>query len=1351
MTLITIRERSAEGEGFHASLAFDNGPEFSAFVRDPFSPEEESRLEWYFEEHLRFPFADRVRAREAAESVQEYGEILFEQVFADRDAYAEYRDAVSQGIESVRVEVAGSPEFQRLHWEALKDPRLPRPLTLDAPMSRKNLRPTPVSAQSRPSPTLNVLVVTARPGGGRDVGYRTISRPLVEALRRAGLPVHVEILRPGTYQALSNHLQDVRSRHGAGFYHAIHLDVHGAVLTHDELQGGAETSRFLYRGRYGRGDLTHYAGYRAFLFLEGNRDGEADPVEAGELSALFTTHQIAVTILNACQSGKQVGAAETSLGARLMEAGVQRVLAMGYSVTVSAAEILVGELYARLFNGDELPEAIRRARLELHSYKERRAYFNQHIELEDWLLPVVYENRPQPLRIRPFSAGEAAAWYEREARKYEPPPTPYGFVGRDLDVLYIEKLLLTNRNVLLVRGMGGAGKTTLLGHLGAWWQTTRFVEHVFYFGWDKRAWTRAQIIREVAKHLYSPAEFHSRFETQSLDVQQKMLAATLRAERHVLILDNLESVTGAHMAVDNRLSPEEREALRRFLADLLGGRTLVLLGSRVDEEWLRPGTFEDNTYELPGLDPEAASLLAEKVLERHGATRFREDEGFRRLTKVLDGYPLAVSVVLANLSSQTPAEVLEALLRGGVDLHTGDGQSRTEDILLCIDYSHRNLSPDASEMLLCLAPFSLVFSKLLSRDYIALLREEPTLAHLPFDRWDELLEEAARWGLITLESSGIVYHLQPIFPYFLRMRLAEPSRASAREAIERCFLEFYNIVGRCGAQWLTSGKPEERTAGKVMLSLEYENLTAALTRALEAHASIIAPYAALTAFFNEEHRYSAGLELSRAVLAGLERYNANRLEGEAGYEMFAVLDDMASKQLMLKDYASARELYERVLALIPAVVAGDERERTHSELRVHHQLGRVAEQEGRFEDAKRSYRRAIELGHKVDGNNYDAAVHHHHLGVVAKREGKWAEARGHYENALRMAILHENLRIQAGIHLELGNVARETHGWNEARDRYQRAAEIYAQCRDDLALAGAYQGLGNVAQEEGEWDVARDVYLKSLEIRIEYDDRPGQGDIYHNLGMIACEQGELEESEQYLRKALEIADEVDDEPGMAKTYHQLGTVAAACTRWAEAESMYRASLQILEKFNDAHGRAGVHHELGLLVGAQEQWDEATRQHLLALAIYADSGDRLRQASMHQHLGIVAWMQENWILAEQHLRTAILMFSELDYSHAESIANHHLALLYENQERWEESIFHFRAHLEFVTRVEDRESGWPSLRGLARVWRATGLDNIPQILCEVLGGSPEESLTLLGLLSDEQSDFSPPARVQQGLD
>ncbi len=157
------------------------------------------------------------------------------------------------------------------------------------------------------------------------------------------------------------------------------------------------------------------------------------------------TFPLMITILNACQSGKQMGASETSLGSRLMQAGVQLVLAMGYSVTVSAAELLMKTLYQHLFAGNDLSVAIRHARTELYNNKERKAFFDQIIDLEDWLLPVLYQNHAQHLTVRDFTAEEAEIYYRRQSTRYMPPQPSYGFVGRDLDILHIEKRLLIER------------------------------------------------------------------------------------------------------------------------------------------------------------------------------------------------------------------------------------------------------------------------------------------------------------------------------------------------------------------------------------------------------------------------------------------------------------------------------------------------------------------------------------------------------------------------------------------------------------------------------------------------------------------------------------------------------------------------------------------------------------------------------------------------------------------------------------------------------------------------------------------------------------------------------------------
>src|SRR5437588_593424 len=233
---------------------------------------------------------DKKGAQKAAASIATYGEMLFNAVFKDPDVYSEYRDMLRAGLSGVQIEIEGTPKFHALHWEAFKDPKFPQPLALQATMVRKNRQKQNLPLSVRPSPIINLLIVVARPSGKRDVGYRTISRPLVESLGSANLRVQVEILRPGTYRALENHLREVTAKHGEGYYHVIHFDVHGAVLTYEEyqqIQKEPTNNPYQYKP-YARKAIAPYEGVKAFLAFEPEADEEdkekqSDLVEASDL------------------------------------------------------------------------------------------------------------------------------------------------------------------------------------------------------------------------------------------------------------------------------------------------------------------------------------------------------------------------------------------------------------------------------------------------------------------------------------------------------------------------------------------------------------------------------------------------------------------------------------------------------------------------------------------------------------------------------------------------------------------------------------------------------------------------------------------------------------------------------------------------------------------------------------------------------------------------------------------------------------------------------------------------------------------------------------------------------------
>src|SRR5437588_9210981 len=112
MTLIRIQECSEQAGIFHAKVSFNQGPEYDITIRDPFSKEEEERLEWYFEDHLKFPFTDEVKAQQAAVSITMYGERLFGQIFAaDPQILLAYKTVAQDGLDTLQIEIVGQPSF----------------------------------------------------------------------------------------------------------------------------------------------------------------------------------------------------------------------------------------------------------------------------------------------------------------------------------------------------------------------------------------------------------------------------------------------------------------------------------------------------------------------------------------------------------------------------------------------------------------------------------------------------------------------------------------------------------------------------------------------------------------------------------------------------------------------------------------------------------------------------------------------------------------------------------------------------------------------------------------------------------------------------------------------------------------------------------------------------------------------------------------------------------------------------------------------------------------------------------------------------------------------------------------
>jgi tetratricopeptide (TPR) repeat protein len=1134
---IFIEEHPHEGKNFRATVRFGEhgSPYPPLFVENPTSVEQERELEWYFEEWLNFPFTDKARADHAADCIRVYGESLFAQVFrSDPDIYMEYQTAIRSG--DVMLQVIGSPEFHALHWEALNDPNQLHPLAVDQPVVRKNRQSVANAATLSDAPELRVLLVTARPSGRRDVGYRTISRPLIEALETGKLRATIDIVRPGSFKALLEHLETTKLDHGGGYYHMLHLDLHGAVLTYDEYQKVAcqapASSAHLFKG-YGTSEVEPYTDEKAFLMFEEEelQDGNGGfLVSAEDIADQLRMHQIPIVALNACQSGKQVGnsATETSLGSRLLASGAQLVIAMGYSVTVSAARIFMTRFYRELLDGREPATAIRAARLELHRDKARRAAYNKEIVLEDWMLPVIYQNTPVQFRFSAAAPGAASA-----VMRYSKPATAYGFVGRDLDVLEIERRLLLRGNLLLVQGMGGAGKSTLLHHLGWWWQKTRFVEQVFYFGYDLKAWRLPEIIAKIGEQLGLPQS--GRMQDDRYEV-----ARALKHTRHLLMLDNMESITGERLSIPNTLSEAERQELKGFLLELQVGKTLMLLGSRGDEAWLHPNPLSRHRiYDLPGLDKEASSQLADKILRQIGAPNYPDQrahrDAFRRLMRLLGGYPLAMEVVLSNLARSTPAEMLVRLEAADIDL---DNQSatagKTDSIIKCIDYSHSNLSESAQQLLLTLAPFTGVVNKKFLDNYSERLLAQPALAGLPCDKWEEVLREAEKMGLLKPhEDEGLAefgyLSLQPVFPFFLKSRLNDPAQAERKEAIETAFREHYEGIGDYFGTLFYSKEAEPQQAGVALISVEYENLYTALQIALRQQKSIESMFCQISNYLDKVQQQEQGLELGKHVLRALKGYSIELLQGQIALDMVSVIvDEIGTRALALRDYQVAEQAYSMALKL-----CGD-------------------------------------LTIMLPENKAIIAIIFHQLGIVAQRLREWKDAEGYYKKGLDLFIELKDFCQQGFSLAQLGSLALQQRMFEEAKDYYKKALVIFVDLKAYFDQAGVFHQMGIIAQEQGELDDAKKYYNKSKGICEDYREHYEKAKPLHGLGNVALLQGKLQDAKRFFKEALIIEIEYKDRHAQAATLGQLGMLSEKQQQWDEAQAYALEAAAIFFEFNDQY-------------------------------------------------------------------------------------------------------------------------------------------------------------------------------------
>jgi hypothetical protein len=575
-------------------------------------------LRWYLEHFLDYPFHPEIdHAERILNALKTWGVQVFNVLFDRR--YAANWLAVSTILQIH----SDDPHILSWPWEALVDPNanyLANELRIER---RLNKLRDPEPLATLPTDCVNILLVVARPYRG-DVRYRSIARPLVELIQSRGLPARVDVLRPPTFDQLRDHLRARR-----GYYHVLHFDGHG-----------------VYRRGVGS------------LIFE-NEKGEPDAKSARDLSTLLYEHAVPAVVLNACQSAMLDAKAEdafASVATALLQSGMRSVVAMAYSLYVSGAQVFLPAFYQRLFEAGSIAEAVRAGRHEMLAHKERVCARGRY-PLEDWLLPVLYQQEPKD-----FSFATQAKVEERPSRLPEEVHQhrdAYGFVGRDGPILKMERALRRTPSCILVHGLGGVGKTALARGFLRWLDDTGGLDSALWFDFgDIHA---AEYVINRTGELFYDENF--RLSPNKLE----LLARVMRESRILMVWDNFESAA-------TNLTDEDRAELGRFLDAIRGTQGKVIVTSRSGEEWLGPA--RRLALPLGGLDGEERWEYCDAVLHELGLTVNRNDPELSKLMDQLAGHPLAMRVVLPKLEEMSAASIAQALRTNIAELGLGEQEEQ---------------------------------------------------------------------------------------------------------------------------------------------------------------------------------------------------------------------------------------------------------------------------------------------------------------------------------------------------------------------------------------------------------------------------------------------------------------------------------------------------------------------------------------------------------------------------------------------------------------------------------------------------------------------------------------------------
>jgi tetratricopeptide (TPR) repeat protein/CHAT domain-containing protein len=1230
----------------------------------PLGSIEADELTWYIERYLQWPLGDVVtdRARMVERDLAAWGQTLFAAALGDkqegRGNYDAWRHApagterrFSVLVDDNMLEEATDDQKKQARAAAAALLTLPWELIHDGSgflfaggkgaRVRRRLPNQVAKAEVRISSPLRVLLVSPRPEDERTsyIDHRASALPLVEALSSLGELAELTILSPPTFAALSAELD--RAEQGGKPYQVVHFDGHG-VFDRARRDGPG--------GRQGLG---------ALVFEHPDDVGKtferrSELVDCDKLGGLIKDRRVPLFFLEACQTAQAKGDPTSSVAGTLLQGGAASVAAMSHSVLVETARRFVEPFYRALLQGERVGQAMLAGQKALADDANRGKGFGGEFKLQDWFVPVLFQEETDPQLVRQVPAKRVQEEIDtlRKLALGKLPELPsHGFVGRSRQLLAAERLLLGKiangqRRFVVLRGEGGEGKTAIGCELARWLVASRRFDRAAFASLEHCAGARA-LLQAIGEQLVP--NFLSEVGAES-ELEWQFVARALRDRPTLLVIDNVESILPPYgwansaegeepAGFDPELMEEVLELCRKMVET---GGTALVFTSRSPLK--KPLDDRNRELDVGRLWKSESLELVGRVLGEGGRipgtrTDLESREKVEELVEVLGGHARGLVLVARELRGgrklgDTTADVRQIM----AELHSKYPIDREQSLFASVELSLRKLPP---ELRAKLPPLGVFHGGAVPRSIAQELEldmeqgEHETLAHALVEVG---LAEAVEYG----------YHrFDPALAPFLLRELAGPARAAAEarwaEATRQLTVFLY-------------GQQNSNPQMAASLTLhELPNLLAALEWRARAAAegafdlgSVIDQANLVESLLQFLGRPRA---LQRAV-AVRERAAAALKDSGWSHARYVARASAIDRLLGSGRAEEAVPASRRLLADAEAAGEGAYEGSDYDLAYCHRLLGEALEKSGDaqaalgpLDDARVRFQRLADAGDKDAARM--ASVSLSQRADALRALGRLDEAAKAYEEAIKLAEDRGDLRDVAVGRLQLGSLRLRQRRYAEALQAYNEARETFERVGDRTTEAIAWHQMGMALRLAGQYDQAEEAYLNARRIFVELGDRSHEASTLGELGNLHSGMGRLEDAVRFYREAAAIyADpKVNDMFGEGRARHNAANSLRTLGRLDEARRELERAIVCDEPFGHAAEPWKAFDILSAFerdAGRPEAASAARRRAIEAYLAYRRDGGENQSGSAPIYEGLFAAVSTGqvaaWSQALDQLRT-----------------------------------------------------------------------------------------------------------------